>query len=184
MRLEARMKVLLGAGVLCGGLGAAGCSQTAVPAENQPIAVPDTGMVIEPDWGRPEGLNTTAERQWPEMDVTYVNGTVAHNPIYMHDLDEPLEYRDRPPTLTEQMVGLADIPWFYVNLGITPVLMCIQLPLMQVYSTGAAPESIYSGYLPANGYPAPAPQPGQLSQPQPKMSATADPAGAETAATK
>jgi len=185
MAQEQRTKKLLTIAMIYGALlAAAGCSQTPDQSAEKPIPVPDTGMVIEPDWGQPEGLNTTAARPWPAMNVTYVNGTVTHNPTYMHDLDEPLEYRDRPPTFTEEMIGFANVPWFYVNLGITPILMCFQPPLMQVYSTGVAPESIYSGYLPAPGYSAPVPEKGQVSQPQSSINASTDPVDAATAASK
>jgi hypothetical protein len=177
---------LFGSAILCGSLaGAAGCSQT--PPEQcaaKPMSVPGTSMVLEPDWGVPTQQYTAAVRPLPVMNVTYVNGTVAHNPIYMHDLDEPLEYRDRPPTFGEEMVGLANIPWFYVNLGITPVLMCFELPLKQVYSSGVAPEGVYNGNLPATEYPAVAPEKGQLSWPQPKTNLSAGQADATTAPIK
>ncbi len=82
-------------------------------------------------------------------------------------LDARHYFHGKKPVLGQVAIGLANIPWFYANLAITPVLMCIHPPLAQVSSVPRGISPIYQGYLPLHGAVAPVPAPGQIDWPYP-----------------
>ena len=133
----------------------------------RPLAVPGTDMTIGANWGRMPPMTEAIHRPWPAMKSDYFSGVVKHNPIYLRDLDAKSHYRDCNPTFCQEAIGLANIPWFYTNLAITPVLMCLNPPWTQVCSVPRHISPIYQGYLPLHGAVAPVPMTGRIDWPYP-----------------
>ena len=133
----------------------------------RPLAVPGTGMVIGANWGRMTPMAEATHRTWPAMKSDYFTGVVKHNPIYLRDLDADSHFRNGNPTFDQETIGLCNIPWFYANLAITPILMCVKPPLAQVDSVPRHISPIYQGYLPLHGAVAPMPMPGRIDWPYP-----------------
>ena len=173
--------LLMGLAALCVGL-IGGCSATHPAADTQaalcthrqaescsrrPLTVPGTDMTIGANWGRMTAMAKSTRRSWPAMEVMYYSGAVKHNPIYMRDLDSHSHFHHGNVTATREAVGLANIPWFYANLIMTPVLMCVNPPWVQVVSVPRHISPIYQGYLPLHGALAPMPVPGLIDWPYP-----------------
>ncbi len=167
-------------GLLFGVLGGCSANQTPEPrtamangrdcgtrAGHAPITVPDTELAIGANWGRMRPLTAAQHRPWPRMNVYYFSGVVKHNPVYLRDLDSHSHFRNHPPSFRQEAVGLGNIPWFYANLAITPVLMCLNPPWAQVYSVPRCITPIYEGYLPPQGVVAPVPESGRIDWPYP-----------------
>ncbi len=137
------------------------------PGGHTAIAVPETGMVIGASWGRMEPLREATHRSWNKMRVTYVNDAVKHNPVYMRDLDAGSHFAEGRAAVKQDVVSPVEIPWFYLNLTVTPVLMCIQPPLATVCTVPRGISPIYKGYLPPHGAIAPAATSGPFHWPYP-----------------
>jgi hypothetical protein len=175
------MIVALSALAMIASAGLGGCSTDKPPAaaaalnmhahgghcEVKAIMVPGTGMAIGANWGRMEPLLATAHRPWPAMQALYDAGVIKHNPVYLRDLDARQDFRGKNPSFGQEARGLSNIPWFYANLAITPVLMCIHPPLAEVCSVPGAVSPIYQGYLPLHGAVASVPAPGRIDWPYP-----------------
>ena len=131
------------------------------------LSVPGTDMTIGANWGRMTPMTEAIHRPWPAMKSDYFSGVAKHNPIYLRDLDAKSHFRDRNPTFCQEAIGLGNIPWFYANLAITPVLMCLNPPWTQVCSVPGHISPIYQGYLPLHGAVAPVPKPGRIDWPYP-----------------
>ena len=129
----------------------------------QPLAaIPSTELTIGANWGRMQPMAAAQHRPWPRMNAYYFSGVVKHNPVYLRDLDAQSHLRDQNPTLGQEAIGLGNIPWFYANLAITPVLLCLNPPWAQVCSVPRCISPIYQGYLPLHGAVAPAPESGRI----------------------
>ena len=76
-------------------------------------------------------------------------------------------FRNHPPSFGQEAIGFGNIPWFYANLAITPVLTCLNPPWAQVCSVPRCISPIYQGYLPLHGVVAPAPESGRINWPYP-----------------
>ncbi len=130
---------------------------------NHPLTVPYTGMIIGGNWGRVYPIPHPVHRNWAPSEVVYPRGVTRGNPVYMHDLDAHVGYRqyNRRPWyhLGE---SLLDTPWFYVNALATPFLMVVHPPLQQRNTIQPVRGLVYKGYVATTGPVVPAPQRGTL----------------------
>ncbi len=131
------------------------------------LAVPCTDAIIGANWGRMKPMAQAQHRPWAMMTVHYFSGVVKHNPVYLWDLDACGHFRNHPPSFRQEAIGLGNIPWFYANLAITPVLMCFNPPWAQVCSVPRCISPIYEGHLPLQGVVAPVPESGRIDWPYP-----------------
>ena len=115
------------------------------------LVVPGTGMGIGADWGTLSVPAGSAHRPWPVMHAVYLTAPLRHNPVYMHDLDSSSQLYAQPASWRAVTMSLLNIPWFYVNLAITPALMVVHPPLQVRKSSLQVPQQVYKGMLPSGG---------------------------------
>ncbi len=116
------------------------------------VVVPGTGMGIGATWGTLPVPACATHRPWPIMHAVYCAAPVRHNPVYMHDLDANSKFDDRPASWNAITINVLNIPWFYVNLAITPGLMVVHPPLQVCKSPLRVPQKAYNGMLPCGGH--------------------------------
>ncbi len=115
------------------------------------LVVPGTGMGIGAHWGTLSLPACAGRRPWPVMHAVYLTAPVRHNPVYMHDLDSNSTLYAQPASWRAVTLSLLDIPWFYMNLAITPALMVVHPPLQVRISSRRVRQQVYNGKLPCGG---------------------------------
>ncbi|NNM87101.1 MAG: hypothetical protein HKL95_01120 [Phycisphaerae bacterium] len=115
------------------------------------LVVPGTNMGIGAHWGTLSVPAVAGRRPWPVMRAIYLTAPVRHNPVYMHDLDLGSKLYEQPASWHAVMASVLNIPWFYMNLAITPALMVVHPPLQVRKSPIRVREQVYNGKLPCGG---------------------------------
>jgi hypothetical protein len=130
----------------------------------QPMLVPNTGLSIAPDWGRPQVLTNYPHRPWPNTATTYESGQAWHNPYYFQPLftysNNPADWaKDQGKSDVHELV---EIPYFFGETLALPVLMVINPPFNQRTTRNKSDYPVYLNALTDSGPVVPAPQPGQI----------------------
>lgn len=133
------------------------------------LVVPGTGLAIGATWGTLPAPAGATHRPWPAMHAKYQTAAVRCNPVYLHDLDSNTSFDNRPASWQATTISLLNIPWFCVNLAITPALMVAHPPFEQVTSSVGVAEPIYNGFLPRGGRVLPKMGTGYLYWPYPRV---------------
>ena len=148
VRAVCRLMVLAAAGMGC-----AGCHCNTPDRSAAALTAPGTGMVVGRQWGTLPPVTVRNARPWQPMDAVFLGGAVRHNPVYMKDLDHDARFSGNAVafcvTSRQELIGLADIPWFYINLAICPIMMLERPPLMMETSAAADSRPIYNGRISA-----------------------------------
>ena len=101
-----------------------------IPAN--PGTVPMAGSTLAPggDWdvdystGQALVLLNAPHRPWPEVSAMSQSGDTKHNPLYYFNIQEHLNVPQPTGTNCSDWISeLYEIPWFYLNTIIVPVLM-------------------------------------------------------------
>ncbi len=124
------------------------CQNSSPPAA---MVVPGTSYTVSRNWGTLPPVTVHNARNWPMMQASYLSGNVRHNPVYLKDIDHNAEYSGSaltPCSVAErELTGIADIPWFYINLAISPIMMLQRPPLSSEVSSSSNIPPIYNGRL-------------------------------------
>lgn len=141
------------------GIACAGCHCSAPQRPAAALRVPGTGMVVGRNWGTLPPVRVRNARSWQPMQAVFLSGRVRHNPVYMKDLDHNARFSGNAcgfwASSQRELVGVADIPWFYVNLAVCPIMMLERPPFTMETSAAANYRPIYHGQLSAeSGSPA------------------------------
>ncbi|HVX86832.1 MAG TPA: hypothetical protein VH253_18765 [Phycisphaerae bacterium] len=127
------------------------------------IPVAGTGWRVQFWWGENLPMANYPHRDWPVSTTTYQAAQVKHNPTYYWYFQDfvPGANRNVGTFAGDYYSDLYEVPWFYVNTAILPVLMVIQEPFTQVTTERLGADPIYFGYLPP-GPIVPSPPPGEI----------------------
>ncbi len=124
--------------------------------------VPGTGWSIDHSWGQVMPLNNYPHRAWPETKGTYENGDVKNNPVYYYTIQDHLNVPQNDGSVKADWTSeVYEVPWWYVNTAILPVLMVLEPPLAQRSTRLPSADPNYNGHL-ADGPIVPTPAPGEL----------------------
>ncbi len=117
------------------------------------LTVPGTGMVVGRDWGTLPPVTVHNAHQWQPIHAVFLDTAVRHNPVYMKDLDHNAKFSGNASTFCvtsrQELIGLADIPWFYINLAVCPIMMLERPPFVMETSAAADYRPIYNGQISA-----------------------------------
>jgi len=145
-----------------------------------PGTVPMTGSTPMPggdwsvdfSWGQGVVLQDYPHRPWAEVTATYEEGTVRHNPVYYYNIQEHLPVPQNTGTTKGDIISSAyEIPWFYLNTAVLPVLMVLEPPLAQRTTAHPSGDPNFRGHLPETGTVVPVPAPGSLHWEYPFLNA-------------
>jgi hypothetical protein len=136
-----------------------------------PGSVPMTGSIMAPDgdwpvdfsWGQGLVLENAPHRAWPETTAYYKDAIIYHNPVYYFNLQEHMDVAQDPGTCKGDWISTAyEVPWFYFNTAILPILMALEPPLAQRMTVRTSQDPNFLAHLPKEGPVVPAPYAGQL----------------------
>lgn len=125
---------------------------------------PDGDWAIDHSWGQGLTLDNVPHRAWPESTAYYKDALVKHNPVYYFNLQEHEKYAPQNRgTLKGGWISNAfEVPWFFVNTAMLPVLMALEPPLAQRASIQSSNDPNFLAHLPTAGDTVPAPYAGTL----------------------
>ncbi len=139
--------------LVAAGIGCAGCQCSAPQRPAAELTVPGTDMVVGRHWGTLPPVTVRNARSWQPMQAVFLQGEVRHNPVYMKDLDHDARFSGNASGFCansrRELIGVADIPWFYVNLAVCPIMMLARPPFMMETSAPSDYRPIYYGQLTA-----------------------------------
>ena len=124
--------------------------------------VPGTGWAIDDSWGQVLPLENYAHRAWPDEQTTYKAAVVKHKPVYYFDIENEIPIKTKGDWVGNGAGAAIEIPWFYANTALLPVLMVLEPPLLQRTTERLGKDPIYHGYLPEGGDIIPSPTPGEI----------------------
>lgn len=122
-----------------------------------PGTIPMTGATPMPggdfavghDWGQGLTLTEALHRDWPTTTAHYEVVHAIYNPLYYTDLQKQLPVgQNNGSYCSDVTTGLIDIPWFYAQTMILPILMVFEPPFTQLQAGVPTPDPNYNGYLP------------------------------------
>ncbi len=107
-------------------------------------------------------LENYPHRAWPDEQTTYKAAVVKHKPVYFFDIENEIPIKTKGDSVGNWAGAAIEIPWFYANAALLPVLMVLEPPLVQRTTERLGQDPIYFGYLPEGGDIIPSPTPGVI----------------------
>lgn len=124
--------------------------------------MPGGDFLVDHAWGQGLTLPEYPHRDWPATTALYETPHATHNPLFFTNVQEQLPVPQNDGTYRANVKSaFIEIPWFYVNSAVLPLLMVLECPMAKRHTDVITPDPIYNGYLPA-GPIVPAPTTGAL----------------------